>query len=172
MNTQNLTPIEDWLSSFEEAILPSGKKPGLRQVDVVSILTDDGQIPNILMPIIQMLMDEATGRKSTKPTIEIDMQFGAQDLVDFHRALEKLTRACFAHPQIVDTQADVDAGKGILLHHVSLTDKLALIPWAMGGQRAIDAAKTFLGEWVKSLGSLQSGNGVPPIAQPNPQHSK
>lgn len=153
-----ITPVSAWLEDYETVRLPSGKVVGLRQVDVLSILTADGEIPNILLPVVQGHMK--TGGQAS---MEVDIK----DLAPLNHLLERLTRACFVKPAIVDDLDAVKAGDGITVDMVSYQDKIALIAWNMGGQAQIDAATTFLEQQNASLDALQSGGDVSPESEPD-----
>lgn len=155
-----VTSASSWLTDYEPVLLPSGKVAGLRQVDVLSILTSDGEIPNILMPIVQ-------GNISQSQIQGGEMQMQVKDLVPLNHLLERLTRACFVQPAIVDDMEAVKRGEGITVDMVSYTDKVFLIAWNLGGQERVDAAARFLKEQGTDMGAVQPSNGVSPESEPD-----
>ena len=85
-----ITPVSAWVEEYEIVYLPYAKKHvGLRQADVMSILTSDGQIPNMLLPVIQGQMTPSQAQ-----SMEVDMD----DLSQLNGLLNKLVRACFVQP--------------------------------------------------------------------------
>lgn len=148
-----ISPVSAWLNEFEEVALPSGKVVGLRPVDVLNILTSDGRIPNVLLPIIQQQMNGESQGMSDKMTTD--------DLLELTRVLEKLVRATFVEPRIVDTPADMESGRGILSSMIGFNDKLAVLAWGLGGQAALDAAKTFPDQPNADVPGIPAGKRVP-----------
>ncbi len=153
-----ITPISAWLEDYELVEMPSGKVVGLRQVDVLSIITADGQIPNVLLPIIQ-------GNMTPQEAGQIEMSF--EDLKPLNQLLGRLTRACFVEPAIVEDMEDVKRGDGILVDMVPYNDKISLIAWNLGGQARVDAAQTFLEQQEAGVVGVQPSNNVSPESEPD-----
>ena len=150
-----ITPISGWLDDYETVKLPSGKVVGLRQVDVLNILTVDGEIPNILIPAI-------TGHMALSQGDNQNLEMGIEDLVQLNNLLDRLARACFVNPKIVADMDAVDRGEGITVEMVSYIDKTSLIAWNMGGQAQLDATATFLNEQEPSMVTVQPSGDIQP----------
>jgi hypothetical protein len=127
-----VTSVQEWLSATEETTLPSGKVAQLRQLDVLSLVLGDGNIPNFLLRQMMTTPDKAK-----------NVTANADDIQKLIPLLNKLTQTMFAEPCIVETEAEAQAGKGICLHHVEFKDKLFLLQHAMGGALAVQNAATF-----------------------------
>lgn len=132
-----ITPVSAWLNDYDPVRLPSGKVVGLRSVDILSLILEDGSAPNFLTQFVEGHMSAVRMDKNGMPEMDGD------DMKRFVVVINKIARACFANPPIVDDMEAVQRGEGILLSMISMEDKSALIPWGMGGQAAIDNASRF-----------------------------
>jgi len=150
-----ITPISAWVEDYETVQLPSGKVVGLRQVDVLNILTADGRVPNMLLPVVQGHMDGVNVNENGEMVVDVD------ELPRLNQLLNRLTRSSFVKPAIVDTREQVERGEGILCEMVSYADKIALITYSMGGKAAIDASKKFLEQQYTGVDVVQPGKNVP-----------
>ncbi len=115
----------------EEVTLPSGNVALLRRPDMMALATED-DAPNVLAGVVVAAMQGQDMKQlEIKPT-------GLKDLVAL---LNKIARAAFVSPKIVDNPQGEDE---IALADVSLADKSWILTWAMGTDGA--AAARFPGE--------------------------
>lgn len=123
-----ISPLSEW-DVVEEVQLPSKRVVKLRQLDVISLIAENGDIPNFLMAQIN-------GRASQQKDIT------AAELMRFLPFLNQLARLMFVEPAIVSAE-EARAGLGITLGQVPLNDKLALVTYGMGGAGAVSAVERF-----------------------------
>jgi len=126
-----------WKQTTSQVTLPSGNEVTLRQVDVLSILSENGDVPNFLLDIMN-----GGGKGEVKVT----------DMLAAIPLLNRIARLCLVTPRIAE---DEDTGDGgISIHQVVMYDKLAIMMWCMGGEAAIRAIRNFLeqqGEGVSTV---------------------
>jgi|GEM_PF-2552111 len=154
-----ITPISAWVEEYEIVHLPYAQKNvGLRKVDVMDILMGDGQIPNVLLSMIQ---------GDITPTQTQNVQMEGDDFKRFRELLDKLARACFANPPIVDTMEEVQEGKGILSSMIPFNDKSLLIAYCMGGRAQFENATKFLEQQEGSVVAVQPSDNIPSESEPD-----
>lgn len=151
-----ITPVSAWLDQYEEVELPSGRTVGLRQPDVLCLITADGNVPNLLRP---MLTQQMGGKPAKLPT---ESEVTLEDLQALTEMLNRVARACFVEPAIVETMDDVRAGKGVMVDMIPYADKVALISYGMGGKRAIEAGIRFLKQQSQRLEFVPASENVTP----------
>lgn len=161
-----VTPVSAWLDDYELVTMPSGKVVGLRQTDILSLILEDGTTPNFLIQFIQ-------GHMGALPiNANEQAQLDEEDLIKLSPILNKLTIACYANPPIVNTMEEVKRGEGLLLHMVSLEDKISLILWGMGGARAVEAAGRFFEQQKRNIESSLQSNSVEQATKRNTRRKK
>lgn len=133
-----VTTPEQWLNDYEEVTLPSGKTVGVRQFDVISILTEDGEVPTVLRPVIDnMIMQTESGQQAE------EMKMDSEAFASMGRLFDRLIDACWVAPKLVETREQVLAGEGITKDMIGFNDKVYLFSWAMGGEQQLNATTTF-----------------------------
>jgi len=135
-----LSPISAW-SDGELIELPSGKVMRLRQLDVLSVIGEDGSVPNFLLPLL------SRQKSSAEPNPE--------DILKMGPLLNKVALQSVVEPAIVNTMDQVKAGEGILLSMISMEDKMTLLSYAMGGAAAINATMRFQRKQAEPLAVVQ-----------------
>lgn len=130
--------VSGWKQQTGKVRLPSGNEATLRQVDVLSILSEGGDVPNVLQDLLN-----GSGKSEVKVT----------DMLSAMPLLNRIARLAFVAPAVVDEGA-AERGEGITVHQVSMYDKVAVMLWCMGGEAAVNAVRMFL---------EQSGEGVPVV---------
>jgi hypothetical protein len=157
-----ITPISDWVSSAEEIVLTSGRSVKVRLVDVLSILNDDGGIPNVLLPVIKQIMkiEEPKAKTPEEPKARTPEE-AKREIEELMNILNKITRAVLVYPPLVDSVDALNRGEGIMLHNLPMEDKVAIMTWAMGGKAALEASKKFLSQPHGNVVPLSAGNIVP-----------
>ena len=116
----------------DEVTLPSGLTYRLVQADILSLVDEDGHVPNLLRGVVNGERQEAQSEDEAR-----DMLAQMTDAAPF---LNRVTRACLVCPAIVDDEG-MARGEGITLAQVPLMDKVALISYAMGGEQALQAVR-------------------------------
>lgn len=136
-----LTPISHWTrkDEYTPVALPSGRTVAMRSVDVFSLMDEDGKIPQFL----KTQLEAGAKRKPGKPGAAPEVEASASDMLDTMRLTERIIRVAMVYPPIVETPEDEAAGKGVMLASIPLTDKLALLTWAMGGAAGVQNANRF-----------------------------
>jgi hypothetical protein len=129
--TQTQKPQSQYLASWlegEEVTFPSGKKARVIGVDPLSIVQQDGEIPNFFLEAIDAneVSTESLGAKNFSALVAI---------------MNDITRAAFLDPPIVDTRAEQNEGKGLYIGQIGLADKFWLLQKAMGGVEAANVKK-------------------------------
>jgi len=137
--------IDSWFDDYETVTLPSGKKAGLRQVDILHILSDDGSIPNFLL---DQIAGQINGDEAPSSDIPDEPNISLEDLQGIQKMLDRLVQACWAYPPVSDDPKKIEAREAIAISMISLTDKMSLLTWAMGGATAFQKAGDFLAEQV------------------------
>lgn len=125
-----------WKQHTEIVTLPSGNDVTLKQVDILSILSENGDVPNFLLD----LMSGGGGG-------DVKMR----DMLASMPLLNRIARLAFVSPAIVDESSKAE---GISIHQVGMYDKLAVMMWCMSGKEAVDAVRRFL---------EQQGEGLSPV---------
>jgi hypothetical protein len=113
----------------------------LRQLDVLQVMSEDGSIPNFMLP---MLSGKSTAPKETT----------GEDMLKLAPLLARVASQAIVEPAIVETVEEVRAGKGIMLSMVSLKEKMDVLSYAMGGAAAVNAAHRFLSEQDEPLADV------------------
>lgn len=129
--------------------LPSGNVAALRRPSVLTMVSGD-DAPEFLKHIVA---DNINGRKPSGTTFEIT----PENLPGLNQTLEKVTRACFANPRIVDDPQGEDE---ISLADVSDGDRIAVFQWLIGD--ALETAQSFPAQQVGDVGAVPDGDGVQP----------
>lgn len=147
IKTQQPTSASAWLNSGELVELPSGNVARCRPVDIMTIIDNNGDMPNIIQ---NQLNREQDGTPPSNPSFN--------EVIEAMPFLNRIARAVIVEPKIVSTVEQVEAGEGIMLEHIALNDKFALMTFAMGGKEAVEAARNFLQEQSISLDGLQASD--------------
>jgi hypothetical protein len=153
------TPISAWVTEDEELPI-GGRNYRVRSVDVLSVLNDDGGIPNMMLPLIQQLMKIEQPKPKDEPTAKTPEE-GKKQLEELTNTLNKITKAVLTYPPLVDDMEAVKRGEGVMLHHIPLDHKVSIMSWAMGGKAAMQASEKFLNESRRNVVTLPSSNVVP-----------
>lgn len=136
-----ITHASEWKQG-EVVQLPSGKVARLKKPDVLSLITVDGKIPDALGPV---LLGASKGQ-------EITAEFTIESLSGLIPLLDKITKACFIEPRVVDNPGPDELGTD----DISTADKMWLFQsWAFGG--AGQAAATFPPKQNGSMATLPNG---------------
>lgn len=147
-------------AAFRQAVgtqlvtLPSGITVRLKKPDVLALIAEDGDIPDVLSGIA--LGGLATPQRPAQP-------FKAGDVRALFGLINPITRAAFVEPRIVDKAEDDLADDEILLEHVQFNDKTFVLNWALGtdGQ----AAHRFPGKQTSRMEPLPASGDVPPASE-------
>ncbi len=161
-----ITSVSAWLEDYDIITLPSGKVVGLRPVDMLSLILEDGSAPNFLIQFVQGHMENVPMNAQGQPEMDV------KEMRDLLTLLNKVARVCFADPIIVDDMEAVQRGEGILLSMISLEDKMALLPWGMGGQSAVDSASRFFEQQKPDPEPVLSSLSVQPSTEPSAEDTE
>jgi hypothetical protein len=126
--TLELSPISAWADG-ELVELPSKRVYRLRQLDVLSVMGEDGNVPNFLLPLI-------SGQKS-------NVEASPADILALGPLLNRIASQSVVEPAIVPDMEAVKRNEGITLSMIPMQDKMAMLNYAMGGQAAVSAAMRF-----------------------------
>lgn len=158
-----ISNIQEWLQPEEltELYLPQSRKVvGVRQVDPLSLIGEDGQVPNLLRGVLE-------GQANVNGNVSMT-QTSAEDLAASTKFLNRLAKAVIVSPPVDDDDsAAVKAGEAIPVSFIPLADKAQILAYAVGGQAALSAVQTFPDEQASSVGAAQTSNGVPDNAEPD-----
>ncbi len=136
--------LSEWLEQGDEITLPNSRKVvRVRQVDLLSMLSGENALPNLL---INNLFGD-------KKTTQVEMT--ASDMLKLAPLLDRMCRLMLIEPRIVNTIEEVEAGKGILLSFIPLDDKTTLMNYAIGGAQAFNDAARFPLKQGTSMDSVQ-----------------
>lgn len=128
--------LRHWLNDPGEAVtLPSGKPYRLRHVDLLALVDDNGEIPNLLRGMVDAQRGDAPP--------DDDESALSQQLLAAQPFLNRLALACVVSPPIVTDASEYETREGVWLHQIPLVDKMALVAWALGGTAAIAQTVTF-----------------------------
>lgn len=116
-----ITSGKDWRSASDaqEITLPSGKVALLKKPDVLELIADQ-DMPDL---ITNQLMSNLTGAPAAKVEVK------REDMPKMLNILNKMCKACFVEPRIVDNAAAEDE---IELRHIDFNDKVAVLEFAFG----------------------------------------
>ena len=106
-----------WKPQTEYVTLPSGQQPRIRRIDVISLIMEDGNVPDNVMNLI------TSGGDLT--------ELKGEDTTAFVRLMNETCRQVFVEPRIVDNP-DYDSNE-IRVTDVEFRDKLYLWQHLMGG---------------------------------------
>lgn len=107
-----------WKPNTEFVTLPSGNSPRIRKLDVVSMIMDDGNVPDTLLALISQGGDMT--------------QLSGNDMMALVKILNQMCRAVFVEPAIVDAP-DYDANQ-ISIYDVEFADKMSLFQYLVSGE--------------------------------------
>lgn len=157
--TKNL--LDQWLGEGEIVTLPSGKQARLRSIDGLSLMDEDNALTNIFLSQIAGHMNPNAPQAKPETIMEGngEIQLTAANLREGMPMINRIVKATFVEPAIVDTQEEVDARRGILLHHIPLTDKIAVLSWAIGGRQAMQTTR-FLQQSRGDMGRVSKGHSA------------
>lgn len=130
------TLLDQWLDDAQEVTFSNGKAAKLRDFDVLSVITQGGEVPTVLRPVVNQMM----GSGGTKQQSESD--FDPQTLVGMKEVLDRVTRACWVEPKLVSVEEAAER-KGIHIDMIPFSVKMEIFNWAMGGVAAQNAATNF-----------------------------
>jgi hypothetical protein len=156
---ENITSIDSWFDDIEVVTLPSGRNVGLRQVDVLYILSDEGEIPNFLL---DQIGGHISGEAPDVVSEAKDQQVSMEDMEGIKKLLDRLVFACWAKPPVSNDPAKIEAREAIGTHMIALQDKFALLTWAMGGETAVEASRTFPEKQSPHLEPVPAVGEIPP----------
>lgn len=160
-NTTQATPVTQWYNLYQKkkAVtyikLPSEMTVGVKQADPMEIL-GSGEIPNQLLPFFTAMMKRGTAEPSK--TVEQIIEQG--DLSKVKQLYDILVKGVLVEPAIVETEAEFQDGKGVLLDAIPFTDKQVIASWALGGEAAINRLKRFQQRQEKAVPDAGTGREV------------
>lgn len=126
-----VTPISEWEPQAEEVTLPSGKVVKLKRPDLVSMISGEGDVPDVLSNMILSMVNGSGGSK------EIDIN--PETLPQIMSSLNVIAKACFVEPLLWDNPQRDETH--IPVSWVTFGDKGFVMAWALGGQ--YEPVKTF-----------------------------
>lgn len=124
--------------------LPSGKIARLKKPDILSMVMEDGKIPDALTPLIFGKESQTAIKQGRNPEIELTPEV----IVSLTPVLNKLAKGCFVEPRVVDKPGDDE----IAPLDVEFNDKLFLFQWVFGEQG--QAASRFPAQQVANAETL------------------
>lgn len=137
-----VTSVAQWKSG-EIVQLPSGKVAKLRRPDALSLLLDDGRLPDALGPLI-------FGEKN-EGGVAAEIELTPETLTALVPILDKLAVACFVEPRVVE---NAQGDEVLIPADIAFNDKLFLFQWIFG------EAGTLAGRFpVESAGGVAAGSG-------------
>lgn len=143
-----VTPIQEWEPQVEDVTLPSGKSVKAKRPDLVAMISDDGDVPDLLSNLIVSLLTGSGG----KTTFDLATMTPDQ-LKEMVKSANVIAKACFVEPQLWDNAQRDETH--IPLAWVSLNDKAFIMGWALGGQ--YQPAKTFPAQPNGHVESIPAG---------------
>lgn len=117
----------------EDVELPSGRVARLRKPDVLALIMESGEIPDVLSG---QLLAGLQGSAAPK-----QIEITAESVRDLMEVVNAVTRAAFVLPRIVDKPEAEMTDDEIGIEHVAFNDRVFVLKWAMGG--SIMAAQRF-----------------------------
>jgi hypothetical protein len=146
------TSAAEWIAKSEGEwhTLPSGNEAKLRQIDVVDMLSEGGDVPDLLRDL-----SDATESESDGLVDQLQSYQKAKPLLD------KIAKAAFVSPVVGDV-AD-PANNQIGLMHVSSVDKLYVFRLVFGGAQAL--AQMFPEEQNGEVAAAQRSQDLRAAAQ-------
>lgn len=140
--------ISQWRGG-KEVLLPSGNKPTLRRINMLSVASGGTDCPDFLTTIVR------TGFKGENPQIDRD----PESLAALDVSLNWLCMQCFIDPKV----GPVAAPNCLGFHEIDLTDKMAVFAFAMGKEGA--SAQAFLQGQDSSVESAPFSEDLQPAPQ-------
>jgi hypothetical protein len=132
-----LSPISSWIDG-ELVKLPSGRVYRLRQLDMLSMVDEGGNVPNFLLA---QIAGKKSGAAEPNPA----------DILQMGPLLNKIALQSVVEPAIVETVEEMQAGKGIRLINIPMMDKMGMLNYSMGGQASVDSAMRFLSKQAQPV---------------------
>lgn len=144
-----VTPVAEWLVEGEEILLPTcNKTVKVRPVDLLGLLSDNGNMPNFLLK--KLFETPAKGKTGAQ-----DITFNTDEMLKLSPVLDRLTKAVLIEPAIVTDLDAVRRGEGILVSFIPLMDKMLLFGYAMGGKDALTNAERFPEQQIPGMDAVQ-----------------
>lgn len=151
---------KEWLEQYEEVLMPSGKRLGLRKADPFSLIMRDGHIPDLLTHMITEAIDNRGEEALSQEEMASTMHADADTIEEMVAILNRVAHACMVSPSVsLEDEFDIEANI-VGISHVTFEDKMHMLVWAMGEEGA--QAKTFPS---KSEGSVLSMGEIPGVSQ-------
>lgn len=148
-----------WVNEYEIS-LPSGNKPKLRRIDLVSLLARKRGIPDVLIPIVERQINPKAKRKFEKPE-EVTEATG--DELEMSAFLDWLCTKVFVSPRVFE-DAVPEGVDGILTEDLAFEDKTHVLGWTIGGEAGL-AAMQFRRESRFNVGTPRPSEDVPQAAE-------
>lgn len=129
------TPASAWRKVNELITLPSGKVAELKKPNAISMIIEDGSVPDSLIGIV-------AGNINGRPQTTAAPEYNRGDISGILNLAETICRAAFVSPVIVEDgkQPDYDAGE-ISIEDVDENDRIFVMNWAFSGGAATNAAR-------------------------------
>lgn len=147
MNKTPTLNFDEWVQQTEIVTLPSGRTAELRRPDLVNLIGEEGNVPNVLANLV------LSGIQNGTTTIEVK---DVETFREILKALNVIAKAAFVFPELSDdpecSAPFVHVGK------VPMNDKGWVFAWALGAQ--YQPAASFRQEPGGRVGFVPTGQNV------------
>lgn len=154
----NIASPMDFEVQPEEFKLPSGKTVLVRRPDLVSLISGEGDIPDVLTGLI--LAGLGGQRKEFELTRE--------SVPEIMKSLNVITIAALVQPKAWDRDEPDEAH--VPVAWIAFEDKAALFAWALGAD--YEQVRSFRDQKEPGVAVVSGSNGVPPKAKRNPRPAR
>ena len=149
--------MSQWVN-VHEVELPSGNKPKIKQIDLMSLLARKRGIPEILIPIVERQINPKAKRAFEKGEVNLD----DEDTTEMSQFLDWLCTKVFVEPKATyDEQPATVTEAYVLVEDISLEDKMHVLAWVMGGDAGVEAMR-FRRATIGNVGSSRPVEVVQP----------
>lgn len=144
-----ITPFAEWADDSEDVQLPSGKVVKLRRPDIIELIGEDGEAPDVLGTLV---LSSISGKGAG---VEID------DLDKLRQVMQSVNTVCkaaFVYPKLWDD--DVVEEPYIPVGRVPFNDRSFVFAWVLGVK--YQAAQSFRPQPAGDMGTVPAVQNVRP----------
>lgn len=154
-----ITPFAEWADDSQEVTLPSGRVVKLRRPDIIELIGENGEAPDVLGNLV---LSSISGKGAG---VEID------DLDKLRQVMQSVNTVCkaaFVYPKLWDNDAVEDPY--IPIGRVAFNDRSFVFAWVLGVK--YQAVESFRPQPAGDVGTVPAVQGVRPPTKRGNRHPR
>lgn len=142
-----VTSFAEWADDSQEVTLPSGKVVKLRRPDIIELIGEDGEAPDVLGNLV---LSSISGKGSGVEINDLDK------LRQVMQSVNTVCKAAFVYPKLWDNDAVEDPY--IPIGRVPFNDRSFVFAWVLGVK--YQAAQSFRPQPAGNVGTVPAVQNV------------